>query len=187
MVKAVFLDKDGTLIPDIPYNVNPDMITLQPDTINGLQRLRDDGFLFIVISNQAGVARGYFTEDKLPAVEKRLKELLAEHSITLNGFYYCPHYPEGKVDGYNINCDCRKPKPGMLFKAALDHGIELAESWMIGDILNDVEAGNLAGCKTILIDNGNETEWIAGSMRVPTHICSSINHAADQILTPQLV
>jgi D-glycero-D-manno-heptose 1,7-bisphosphate phosphatase len=186
MAKAVFLDKDGTLIPDIPYNVDPNLITLQPDSVVGLQRLQEEGYLLIIISNQAGVARGYFTEDKLPAVEQRLAEILATHDLKLSGFYYCPHYPDGSVDGYNIDCECRKPMPGMLLKAAKEHDIDLTESWMIGDILNDVEAGNRAGCKTVLVNNGNETEWIAGPFRTPTYLSTSINQAAEDILTTQL-
>jgi D-glycero-D-manno-heptose 1,7-bisphosphate phosphatase len=186
MAKAVFLDKDGTLIPDIPYNVDPSLITLQPDSIEGLKRLQEQGYLLIIITNQAGVARGYFTEDKLPAVEQRMAELLAANNLKLSGFFYCPHYPDGSVEGYNINCDCRKPFPGMLLKAAKEHDTDLAQSWMIGDILNDVEAGNRAGCKTVLINNGNETEWIAGPFRAPTYISSSINQAAEHILTTQL-
>jgi D-glycero-D-manno-heptose 1,7-bisphosphate phosphatase len=183
MAKAIFLDKDGTLIPDIPYNVNPDLITLQTDAVEGLQRLQKEGYLLIIISNQAGVARGIFTEDALPAVEQLLTALMADHGLILNGFYYCPHHPEGIVEGYNHDCDCRKPKPGMILKAAQEHYVNLSESWMIGDILNDVEAGNRAGCKTVLINNGNETEWVAGSMRVPTYTCTSINQAATDILT----
>lgn len=186
MAKAVFLDKDGTLIPDIPYNVNPALIALQPDAIEGLQRLQEEGFIFIIISNQAGVARGIFKEDALPAVEEKLAELMAVHGLQLSGFYYCPHYPEGSVAEYTLDCDCRKPKPGMILRAAQEHNIDLAASWMIGDILNDVEAGNRAGCKTVLINNGNETEWVAGAMRTPTYICSSINQAAQDILTPQM-
>lgn len=186
MAKAIFLDKDGTLIPDIPYNVNPDLITLQADAIEGLQRLKKEGFLFIIISNQAGVARGIFNEDALPAVEQRLSELMAAHELELSGFYYCPHYREGSIAAYTQDCDCRKPKPGMILKAAQEHDIDLSQSWMIGDILNDVEAGNRAGCKTVLINNGNETEWVAGPKRSPTYTCSSINQAADDILTPQM-
>ena len=186
MAKAVFLDKDGTLIPDLPYNVKPELITMQADTVEGLKRLQNEGYLLIIISNQAGVALGKFTEGKLPAVEQRLKYLMAIEGLALSGFYYCPHHPEGTVIGYNNDCDCRKPMPGMLLQAAADHNIELAESWMIGDILNDVEAGNRAGCKTVLINNGNETEWLNGPFRVPTYTCTSINHAAEDILTTQL-
>lgn len=186
MIKAIFLDKDGTLIPDIPYNVDPGLITIAPDTIYGLQHLVNDGYKLFVISNQSGVARGYFTEDKLLAVEQRLAELLKFYNLELSGFYYCSHHPEGIIKQYAYECECRKPKPGMFLKAAMEHDIDLSASWMIGDILNDVEAGNRAGCKTILINNGNETEWIAGPLRTPAYICSSINQAAENILVMQL-
>lgn len=183
MNRAIFLDKDGTLIPDIPYNVNTDLITLQTETIEGLKSLHAAGFMLIVISNQSGVAKGHFAEGKLPPVVQKLTQLLAEQQLPLNGFYYCPHHPEGTVDGYDINCDCRKPEPGMLYKAAAELNIDLTKSWMIGDILNDAEAGNRAGCQTILIDNGNETEWLNGDFRTPTIICKNINEAAQKIIT----
>ncbi|MCQ6956530.1 D-glycero-alpha-D-manno-heptose-1,7-bisphosphate 7-phosphatase [Mucilaginibacter aquariorum] len=183
MNKAVFLDKDGTLIPDIPYNIDADLITLQPDAVDGLKRLQNDGYQLIIISNQSGVARGFFKEDSLLAVEDRVRELFDFNGLFLSGFYYCPHHPSGSVSAYAINCDCRKPMPGMLIKAAAEHNIDLTISWMIGDILNDVEAGNRANCQTVLIDNGNETEWVKGDYREPTIICRCINDAADEILT----
>ncbi|TSD63342.1 HAD family hydrolase [Inquilinus sp. KBS0705] len=180
--KAIFLDKDGTLIFDIPYNVDPELITLQPNIIEGLKQLKEEGYLLIIVSNQSGVARGYFTEDKLLDVENKLWQLFTYNNLDLSGFYYCPHHPQGTVAGYNINCDCRKPAPGMLIKAAAEHQVDLGRSWMIGDILNDAEAGNRAGCKTVLIDNGNETEWLPGDYRSPTIACKTINEAAEQIL-----
>jgi D,D-heptose 1,7-bisphosphate phosphatase len=186
MNKAIFLDKDGTLIPDIPYNINPHVITLQPDSIEGLKLLQNEGYLLIIVSNQSGVAKGYFTEEKLQVVEIKIKELLAVNDILLSGFYYCPHHPQGTVKLFNIDCDCRKPMPGMLLKAATEHNIDLTQSWMIGDILNDVEAGSRAGCKTVLIDNDNETEWMPGEHRIPAIICKSINKAAESILITQL-
>ncbi|MES2265907.1 MAG: HAD family hydrolase [Bacteroidota bacterium] len=182
MNKAIFLDKDGTLIPDIPYNVDPDKITLQDEAISGLRKMEDNGFKLIIISNQSGVARGYFTEDKLQAVTSKMEELFNDNGLKLSGFYYCPHHPEGTVVGYSKECDCRKPLPGMLLRAATHHQISLQDSWMIGDILNDVGAGNRAGCKTVLIDNGNETEWVEGVFRKPTFIAKTINEAAEHIL-----
>lgn len=179
--KAIFLDKDGTLIPDIPYNVDPQLISLQHDALEGLKRLQDEGYLFIIISNQSGVARGYFKEEALTGVEQRIKELLNSEGIVLSGFYYCSHHPDGTVEGYNIDCDCRKPQPGMLLQAAKEHEIDLGASWMIGDILNDVEAGNRAGCRTVLINNGNETEWLEGEHRIPTIVSASINEASSII------
>jgi D-glycero-D-manno-heptose 1,7-bisphosphate phosphatase len=182
MNKAIFLDKDGTLIADIPYNVDPEKITLQNEVVSGLKKLQDDGFKFIIISNQSGIARGYFTEDKLRVVADKMQELFSVNNLKLDGFYYCPHHPEGTVFGYALECDCRKPAPGLLLSAAADHQISLQDSWMIGDILNDAEAGNRAGCKTVLIDNGNETEWVEGPCRKPTLICKTIDEAAEQIL-----
>lgn len=182
-VKAVFLDKDGTLIPDIPYNADPALITIEKDALSGLKLLYDAGYVLIIISNQSGIARGYFTEDKMPAIELKINKLLASEHIALTGFYYCPHHPKGIIDGYNIDCACRKPKPGMILNAAKDHKINLSASWMIGDILNDVEAGNLAGCQSILINNGNETEWLMGKYRVPAFTCNTINKAAAFILS----
>ncbi|GAP94741.1 D-glycero-alpha-D-manno-heptose-1,7-bisphosphate 7-phosphatase [Leptolyngbya sp. NIES-2104] len=180
MVPAVFLDKDGTLIPDIPYNVEPSKITLADFAQVALGKLSDRGFKLIVISNQSGVARGYFPESALIDVERRLQGLLSP--VRLDGFYYCPHHPQGKVSDYRIECDCRKPKAGMLLKAAREHEIDLARSWMIGDILNDVEAGRTAGCRSILIDNGNETEWILNAAREPHFRVANLAEAAEIIL-----
>ncbi|BAU11083.1 hydrolase, HAD-superfamily, subfamily IIIA [Leptolyngbya sp. NIES-3755] len=180
MVPAVFLDKDGTLIPDIPYNVEPSKITLADFAEVALGKLHDRGFKLIVVSNQSGVARGYFPESALIGVEQRLQELLSP--IRLDGFYYCPHHPQGKIVEYRIECECRKPKAGMLLKAAKEHGIDLTRSWMIGDILNDVEAGRKAGCRSILIENGNETEWILNDAREPHFRVANLAEAAEIIL-----
>jgi D,D-heptose 1,7-bisphosphate phosphatase len=183
MNKAVFLDKDGTVIKDVPYNVNPGLITLLPGTVEGLQQLQANGYLLILVTNQAGVARGYFTEDQLPVVEHKLQQLLGERQVQLNGFYYCPNHPEGTVEPYKVACNFRKPMPGMLLKAAEEHQIDLESSWMIGDILHDVEAGNRAGCRTILINNGGETEWLKNNeYREPEYICADIQEAANYIL-----
>lgn len=175
MNQAVFLDKDGTLIEDVPYNVNPDRIRLCAGAIEALRSLHHAGYKLIVISNQSGVARGYFPEAALVNVERRLRNLL---DVPLSGFYYCPHHPDGTVVEFAIECDCRKPKAGMLLQAAKDHEIDLARSWFIGDILNDVEAGRTARCRTILIDNGNETEWILRRSRLPDHVVADLAEAA---------
>ncbi len=175
--KAVFLDKDGTLIDDVPYNVDPERIQLTQGAVEGLQTLSAAGYKLIVITNQSGVARGYFPESALVAVEARLRQLLAA-GVTLAGFYYCPHHPDGVVADYAIACSCRKPEPGLLLRAADYHGIDLAQSWFIGDILNDVEAGRRAGCKTVLIDNGNETEWQLSPKRLPHYIVTNLAEAA---------
>lgn len=176
--QAVFLDKDGTLIEDVPYNVDPQQIRLCEGAIAGLRLLQAAGYLLIVITNQAGVAKGFFPEAALVDVEVRIRELLAVHDISLAGFYYCPHHPAGVVAPYAIACDCRKPRPGLLQQAARDHPIDLQQSWFIGDILHDVEAGRAAGCRTILIDNGNETEWHLSRQRLPHHVVADLAEAA---------
>lgn len=166
-MRAIFLDKDGTLIEDVPHNVNPNLLTLTWHAGQGLQLLQQLGYALIVVTNQSGIAHGLFTETALSPVQRRLGELLAQYGVVLDGFYYCPHAPDGVINRYAIRCTCRKPMPGMLRRAAREHGIDLSQSWMIGDILHDVEAGRRAGCRTVLIDNGNETEWKMSPLRTP--------------------
>lgn len=182
MIRAVFLDKDGTLIEDVPYNVRPELIRLMPGSVAGLRRLHAADYLLLVISNQSGVARGLFREEALGPVEARLRQLLAAEGVPLAGFYYCPHHPTGSVAEYAIACTCRKPEPGMVLRAAREHGIELAASWLVGDILNDVEAGRRAGCRTILLDNGHETEWELTPARTPHYRAANLDEAANIIL-----
>jgi D-glycero-D-manno-heptose 1,7-bisphosphate phosphatase len=183
---AVFLDKDGTLVQNIPYNADPGKINLEPGVAKGLRLLNDAGLPLIVVTNQSGIAHGYFREEQLQGVIARLDEILrAEAGAELSGFYYCPHHPDGSVEGYSLDCPCRKPRPGLLLAAAQDQGVSLDESWMVGDILNDVEAGKRAGCRTILINNGNETEWKQGPLRKPDFLAANFEEAAEIILHAQ--
>jgi histidinol-phosphate phosphatase family protein len=168
--KAVFVDKDGTLVVDVPYNVDPARIALTSDAEAALRRMAGSGYRVIVVSNQPGAALGRFAEAALKAVETHLKEKLP----SLEAFYYCPHAPDA-------GCACRKPAPGLLQRAAEEHGVDLAASWMIGDILDDIEAGRRAGCRTILLDVGNETEWRVSEQRSPHHIAGGLAQAADII------
>jgi D,D-heptose 1,7-bisphosphate phosphatase len=177
-MKAIFLDKDGTLVDDIPYNVEPRRITLCGGAGPGLRLLARLDYRLFVVSNQCGIARGLFGEEAMGAVSDRLADLLFREHLSLDGFYYCPHDPHGTVGRYAVECQCRKPRPGMLLKAAIDHGIDLRSSWRIGDILHDVEAGNRAGCRTVLIDNGNETEWRLSQGRIPTRMAPDLYSAA---------
>jgi len=179
---AVFLDKDGTLIVDVPYNVAPEHIRLTHGAAEGLQALHAAGYLLIVVSNQSGVARGFFQEEALVAVEARVRALLGAAGVPLAGFYYCPHHPEGSVGRYAVSCRCRKPAPGMIEQAAREHGIDLTRSWLVGDILHDVEAGRRAGCRTVLLDVGHETAWDLTPDRVPHYTADDLTTAARVIL-----
>ena len=181
MNKAVFIDKDGTLIVDVPYNINPHLIQFTEGAVQALRELKEKGYLLILISNQSGVARGFFEEAHLEKLKAALQERLRPSGAALDGIFFCPHHPQGTVPAYAIECCCRKPEPGMIFQAVATHNIDLTTSWMIGDILHDIEAGNRAGCKTILIDNGNETEWTLNERRNPTAIVKSLPQAAALI------
>jgi D,D-heptose 1,7-bisphosphate phosphatase len=134
------------------------------------------------VSNQSGVARGYFDEAAIGPVEARLRALLDAAGVPLAGLYYCPHHPEGPVARYATACACRKPAPGLLLHAAREHGVDLARSWMIGDILHDVEAGRRAGCRTVLLDVGNETEWDVVPSRLPDVVAGNLLDAARLIV-----
>ena len=180
--RAVFLDKDGTLIKDVFYNVDPDKVIFEAGVFNGLQTLQENGYKLAIISNQPGLAIGKFSQDQLDNLIEYFYDIFRKNSLELSGFYYCPHAP---VEQGGM-CECRKPKPGLLIQAANEIHVDLAQSWMIGDILNDVEAGNRAGCRTILIDNGNETEWIEGPFRKPDYTAKGFLDAADYINTKTL-
>lgn len=180
--KAVFLDKDGTLVEDVPYNVDPALVTYTPNAINALQKLQAYGFKLFLVTNQAGLAKGVFSENQFNQLKDFLTDSLASHGIHLCGFYYCPHHPDGNVSRHAMPCACRKPAPGMLLDAARRHNIDLSRSWMVGDILHDIEAGRRAGCRTVLIDNGNETEWEISDQRTPDMVACDLLEAAQAII-----
>ncbi len=183
--KAVFIDKDGTLIENVPYNVNPKLIQFTDGMKEGLKLLSQAGYKLIIISNQSGIARGKFKEEELLSLGDHLCKKLEKMGVPIAGFYYCPHHPGGKIEQYSINCFCRKPNPGMLFQASRDHSINLAESWMVGDILDDMEAGRRTECRTIMINNGNETEWRLTSNRRPHFVANNMLEVAELILAEQ--
>jgi D-glycero-D-manno-heptose 1,7-bisphosphate phosphatase len=179
MQKAVFIDKDGTLIRNIPYNADPELITFETGAEESLHLLHEAGYKLILITNQSGIAHGYFSEKEFHYMMEKLQERL---SCKLDAWFYCPHHPEGSVPAYAHDCMCRKPKPGLLLKAAKKLDIDMKLAWMIGDILHDMEAGNLAGCRTILINNGGETEWKFSALRLPTVIATDLPEAARYII-----
>jgi histidinol-phosphate phosphatase family protein len=179
---AVFLDKDGTLLEDVPYNVDPGRMRLMGTAAEALGRLGDAGYALVVVSNQSGVGRGLFPEEALEPVGERLHELFLRAGARLAGFYFCPHVPEDQDPLHGVTCDCRKPAPGLLRRAAVDLGLDLAASWMLGDILDDVEAGNRAGCRSILVGSEHETEWVWTPGRRPWGMAPDLATAAGLLL-----
>jgi len=151
---AVFLDRDGTLNEDTGYVRRAEDVKLLTGSGEAVKLLNDAGFKVILVTNQSGVARGLMTTDDVDAVNQRLAELLAESDAHIDGIYYCPHLPDGSVPEFSIECDCRKPRPGLLLKAAAEMDVDLAASFMVGDSPRDIEAGKAAGTATILIDRG---------------------------------
>jgi D-glycero-D-manno-heptose 1,7-bisphosphate phosphatase len=174
-MRAVFFDKDGTLIEDVPYNVNLELIKLREGASEALALLKKADFKLFVVSNQSGVARGYFEEKDLQVVWQKLNELTG---VEFDGFYYCPHYPNGKIEAYSFACGCRKPQPGMILEAAEQHGIDLAKSWFVGDTRSDVEAGKHAGCQTIFLEIENTLD---GSIK-PDFTVKTLLEAAQIII-----
>lgn len=179
--KAVFFDKDGALVQSGDAGVDPARMRLAEGAGRALRALRDDGFAFVVVSNEAGVARGLYAEEALVPVRRRLEELLADEGVDLLDFVYCPHHPNGVRRGYAIDCLCRKPRPGLLSRAAAEHDLDLGRSWLVGDTLDDAEAGVRAGCRTILLDDGRETEWRMSEVRLPHHVAMDLEEAARLI------
>jgi D-glycero-D-manno-heptose 1,7-bisphosphate phosphatase len=153
--EAVFLDRDGTLIEEVHYLARPDQVRLIPGAAEAVRKLNQAGVLVVVVTNQAGVARGYFPESAISDVHVHLSHLLGEYGAHIDAYLYCPHHPTEGIGKYRVACDCRKPQPGLLLTAARELDIDLSRSWMIGDKPCDAEAGAAAGCRTILVRTGH--------------------------------
>lgn len=178
--RAVFIDKDGTLVVDVPYNVDPALLRFTPNALEALRRLDAAGYALVVVTNQAGLAAGRFTRAEFARLQGALVDRVwREAGVELAGFYTCPHAPTSLP---SQACLCRKPAPGMLRQAALSHHLDLARSWMVGDILDDVEAGHRAGCRTVLLDVGHETLWRRSPLRIPDRRAADLLEAAHFIL-----
>ncbi|MCM8748091.1 HAD family hydrolase [Thermomicrobiaceae bacterium CFH 74404] len=170
--RAIFLDRDGTLVWPRAYPSTPEELTLYEGIGPELHALQQQGFRLVVVTNQSGVAHGYFTVQALAQMHHHLARELSKFDVHLDGIYFCPHHPQGTVPEFRCQCACRKPEPGMLLAAAADLGLDLSRSWMVGDILDDIEAGKRAGCRTVLVDLSSEPA--PGSpVRLPDFVVTS--------------
>lgn len=174
--RAIFLDRDGTLVHPRHYPSRPQDLRLYDDIGPELRALRRMGFFLVVITNQSGLARGLFTVADLDRMHAHLRERLAAQGVWLDAIYYCPHHPDGVIPELARRCDCRKPAPGMLLRAADELPLSLADSWLVGDILDDVDAGHRAGCRSVLVDLGTESPPSAPERR-PDYIARDTRHA----------
>ena len=179
MTRAVFLDRDGVIIKDTGYLHERDKVSFFPRVSEAVKLLNEQGFKVIVITNQAGVARGYFTEETVREINQFIQDMLAEQEAIIDRFYYCPHHIEGVVEAYRKACYCRKPNPGMLEQAARDFRIELSKSFVIGDNLIDIEAGRRVGCRTIMLNN---RECCSKGDITPDYVAPDLYEAVKWIL-----
>jgi D,D-heptose 1,7-bisphosphate phosphatase len=155
---AVFLDRDGTINEEIGYMDRLEKLRLIPGAAEAIRLINESGLKTVVVTNQSGVARGMFDEGLVHQVNARLREMLRAEGAAIDGIYFCPHHPTAGREDYLRACDCRKPAPGLLLRAAEDLQIDLARSYMVGDTIKDIEAGTRAGAKGILVRTGLGTE-----------------------------
>jgi D-glycero-D-manno-heptose 1,7-bisphosphate phosphatase len=157
MKRAVFLDRDGTINVEKDYLYRIEEFEFICGVPEAVRLLNDAGFFVVIVSNQSGVARGYYTEEDVDNLHRFIAAELKKSGAGVDAWYYCPHHPQGK-GSYSLACRCRKPLPGMLIEAAKRHDIDLAASVMVGDKLADIEAGMAAGCRSILVRTGYGAE-----------------------------
>lgn len=183
--EAVFLDRDGVINEEVNYLGKPDELFLLPGAASAIRKLNQKGIKVIAVTNQSGVARGYFREEAVSEVHKQLAHLLAKEGAYLDAIYYCPHHPEAPLDRYRKNCSCRKPRPGMLETAAHDFGLDLSNCYLVGDKMLDIEAGALVNCRTILVLTGyGEAELRKEKTLHPDAVAKDLSQAVEMILAP---
>jgi D-glycero-D-manno-heptose 1,7-bisphosphate phosphatase len=183
---AIFMDRDGTVSQEVGYVVHLDRYALLPRSVEAVRRINAAGYAAIVATNQSGVARGLFSEERVEEVHRRLREWLAAGGARLDGIYYCPHHPREGQGPWTRRCDCRKPLPGMLRRAAAEHDLDLARSYMIGDTGRDLGAGAAAGATPVLVLTGygrGEIEHLRHRWTVePTFVAEDLLDAVQWIL-----
>jgi D-glycero-D-manno-heptose 1,7-bisphosphate phosphatase len=183
---AVFIDRDGTISEEVGYVNHPSRFRLFPYSSEAIRILNDSGWLAIVVTNQAGVARGYFSEDVIKQIHRQLEGALHEESARLDAIYYCAHHPSVGEPPYRHDCDCRKPKPGLIEQAARDFDIDMAASWMAGDRYSDIELARNAGLQSAFVLSGyGRGEWeyqSEGWKHRPDMVCENLLEAVKSIV-----
>ena len=184
--RAIFMDRDGTVCEEVGYVNHVDRIRLLPRSAEAVRLANQAGFQTVIVTNQAGVARGYFDEDLVHEVHDAVRRQLAEAGARIDGIYYCPHHPEVGAPPYRRECDCRKPGPGMLLRAREEMGIDLGASYMVGDTVKDLGAGRAVDATTVLVLTGygrGELQHQSDRWTVhPDHVCEDLLEAVQWIL-----
>lgn len=187
--RAIFIDRDGTLNEDIGYVSTPDELILYPWAAEAVRLVNHSGFKAIVITNQSGIARGMYTEETLAAIHERMITELAREGARIEAVYYCPHHPNIGTLDFSKNCDCRKPRTGMLETAAREHKIDLKRSFVIGDKSSDILLARNAGAVPLLVLTGYGRETLADPEQWPCHpsfVAENLLQAVKQILDSEL-
>ena len=183
---ALFMDRDGTISEEVGYVNHPTRFRLFPFTADAIRLLNESGWLAIVVTNRAGVARGYFAEDMIVAIHERVERELLSASARLDAIYYCAHHPSVGKPPYRLDCDCRKPRPGLIERAAGDFEIDLERSWMVGDRYGDVELARNAGVHSAFVLSGygrGEWEYQRGSWKIePEVVAENLLEAVEKIV-----
>ena len=189
MTRAVFLDRDGVIIEDVHLLTHPGDIRILEGVPQALSSLQEAGFRLIVISNQTVVARGLVTEQEVYAINAEMEDLLEQAGAPhLDGFYFCPHHSNATLPAYRMDCECRKPRPGLLLRAAREHNLNLGASFVVGDRITDIIAGARAGCRTVLVQTGKHREPPIETVEPldesvqPDHVCADLGAAVEWIL-----
>jgi D-glycero-D-manno-heptose 1,7-bisphosphate phosphatase len=183
MNRAIFIDRDGTIIKECEYLSEPEKVIILSGVIEGLKLLKHHNFKCIVVSNQSGVARGYFKLSNVLSIEEKINEFLIIEGIKIDAYYYCPHHIDGIIKEYAIDCNCRKPKIQMALNAQKEFDINLSESYMIGDKDIDIQFGKNFGAKgTILVKTGYGKKFLKSGKILPDFIATDFIDADNFIL-----
>ena len=178
---AAFIDRDGVINEERDYAFRAEDFHLLPGVVQGLRALQDAGYALVVVTNQAGIARGYYTEADYQVLTAHMQALLARHGVQFSGVYHCPHHPTAGLGAYRVDCSCRKPQPGLLLQAAVDLKLDLARSFIVGDKASDLQAGHAAGVRwALLVESGHSLEPAAQAEA--DAVLPGLAQAADWVL-----